>query len=77
MMQIRQTNDLGVGLESRGLGTTGVVFRNGLPFRGSGRPIRDAEVWTSPHARMMAGVAVAVDWLPDVSWEVVIRRARL
>ncbi len=77
MMEFAQLQNLGVGQESRGSGKTGTVFRNGLPFRGSGRPAPALGNWVLRLARTRAGVGVAVDWLPDVSWEVTVRRARL
>ena len=75
-MELGHTIDSGLGQESGGLGTSGAVIRNGLPFRGNGRPIRDLGLADALLARMRVGRAIAVDWLPDVSWEVTIRRSR-
>jgi len=60
--------DFEVGLESQGLGTGGQAIRCGLPFRGDGRPIRDADPGTVFPAKLLAGALIRVRWLPEVSW---------
>ena len=66
--------DFGVGQASKGWGNEGAGFWYGLPVRKTGRPIRDRGLRASPLAGMRTGLVVAVDWLPDVSWKVGIRR---
>jgi len=65
--------DFGVGLERRGLEKRGLAFRGGLPFRGYGRPIRDADPGVPLTASRVAGAAIEVRWLPVVSWRKKIR----
>ena len=68
-----RTVDFGVGLESRGKWAGGPAFRCGLPFRGDGRPTRNAGTDSKFPATLLAGALIEVRWLPDVSWRKRIR----
>jgi hypothetical protein len=63
----------GVGLESGDMWAWSPAFRCGLPFRGDGRPIRDAGSGVEFPPKMAAGARIEVSWLPDVSWRKRIR----
>ena len=68
--------DFGVGPEKRGWGLGDAAYRCGLPFRGNGRPIRDADLSALVPAEMLKGAVVEVAWSPPVSWRKKIRGAK-
>jgi hypothetical protein len=63
-------------MESQGLGIGGPAVRCGLPFRGNGRPIRDAGFSKELSAKMVGGALIEVRWLPDVLWRSRIRLSK-
>ena len=65
--------DFGVGSERRGLEKRGLAFRGGHSFRGYGRPIRDADPGALLKVDRVAGTAIEVRWLPEISWRKRIR----
>ena len=68
-----QAFDFGVGFRSQGDWAGGPVFRCGLPFRGDGRPTRDAGFGAQSRVQIMGGIRIEVRWLPEVSWQKRIR----
>jgi hypothetical protein len=69
-------SDFGAARESRGLGAGDLAFRCGLPDRGYGRPIRNADPGAKLPAHMATGTPVQVRWLPQVSWRKRIRYSK-
>jgi len=65
--------DFGEGLENRGMGGGELAFRCGLPFRGTGRLIRDAGSSPLVPASLMLGSLIEVTWSRPVSWRKRIR----
>ena len=72
-MHYRPAVDFEVGLVSRGMWAGSPAFRCGLPFRGDGRPTRDAGTGAGFPAKMVVGARIEVRWLPEVSWRKRIR----
>jgi hypothetical protein len=65
--------DFKVALENAVCGAGDPPFRNGLPLRGNGRPIRDASPWARRTRIAAAGLSIRVSWAPEVFWQGSIR----